>query len=304
MKLPDETVATCLAGLADAHGGKPALSGVREEPSLSFEALEAATRRLSEACAAAGIGRGDAVLMGVADGPGAFTALLGISRAAIAVPVPPMETPESYARVIAATKAVAVVMDNRPGSALAEAAASAGLTLMTLSTDGASAGSVERPRAALEASEPRPGDAAIYASTSGATSAPKVIQLSHASFLNSCRIFAEVAGTHSEGRSLVMMPIAHLHSLIRSSMPVLTQGGEVVWAPGFDTQNVIGWLRRFRPTYLSGVPSILRKLSDLAEGEGPFSLKQIIIGSDRVTPEDVMRLRDVFAADVIQFYGL
>ena len=64
----------------------------------------------------------------------------------------------------------------------------------------------------------------------------------------------------ADDRALCMMPIAHMHSLVRSSLPVLFSGGEAIWARGFDRDSALGWIDTFTPTYLSAVPTIYRSM--------------------------------------------
>ena len=65
---------------------------------------------------------------------------------------------------------------------------------------------------ALEA--PRPGDVALFLHTSGTTSKPKGVPLSHGNLAAS---LANIAATYELGpadRSLLVMPLFHVHGLM------------------------------------------------------------------------------------------
>ena len=117
--------------------------------------------------------------------------------------------------------------------------------------------------------------------------------------------FGSWIGFGSEDRALCMMPMVHLHSVVRSSLPVLMAGGEVVWAPGFNATEAPRWIDTLRPTWISAAPAIHRGLlAAVDDGWAPSPVARIGVGSDRIEPEEVARLGAVFAARVFQFYGM
>ncbi len=102
-----------------------------------------------------------------------------------------------------------------------------------------------------------------------------------------------------------MMPIAHLHSIVRSSLPVILAGGKAIWAPGFDKSTAPSWIDTLRPTWISAVPAVHRGLLEMAvEGWRPPQVRRIGVGSDRIETDEIARLRDTFEARVIVFYGM
>jgi thioesterase domain-containing protein/Flp pilus assembly protein TadD len=102
------------------------------------------------------------------------------------------------------------------------------------------------------------------------------------------------------------MPMVHLHALLRSTLPVLMAGGEVIAAPGFDRTQVLQWIGRLRPTYFTAAPSLYRALLDeiAATGWESSALRLALIGSDLVDAELMQRIERGLNCAVLQFYAL
>ncbi len=77
-------------------------------------------------------------------------------------------------------------------------------------------------------------DAAVLIRTAGSVSKSKVVAWSQNSILRSSETAADWMKLNASDRSLCLMPISHLHSVVRSCLPGLMKGGSVVCAPGFD----------------------------------------------------------------------
>ncbi|EAM50818.1 similar to Acyl-CoA synthetases (AMP-forming)/AMP-acid ligases II [Crocosphaera watsonii WH 8501] len=90
-------------------------------------------------------------------------------------------------------------------------------------------------------------DTGILVRTSGTTAEAKIVAWSQASFLLSVGVAAKWMGLTSSDRSLCVMPFSYLHSLLRSCLPGLLEGGSVVCCPGFDRLQILQWLETFQP---------------------------------------------------------
>ena len=309
----DDTVTAWLSRAADGRRDAPALGGVDDAEFLTHGGLLDVIAEAGRQLRACGIGRGDVVLVALADGPVALAVLLAVSAVATPLPVPAHEQPEEYARVLDALPIRAVVMEERPDAALTALVRDRGIMLLrAVPRPGAAAGTFDLRCPAAEtprpADPPTAADDALLCLTSGTSSTPKVVAITHESLWTGVRAYRDWIGAVPSDVSLCMMPIAHLHSLFRSSLPVLAAGGAVVWAPGFSRREILDWLDRFRPTYISAAPTIHRRLLDACDEGGwrpaTMPLRLMSIGSDRVEPALVARLRERFDARVVQFYAL
>jgi acyl-CoA synthetase (AMP-forming)/AMP-acid ligase II/thioesterase domain-containing protein/acyl carrier protein len=309
----DYTVSAWLARAAEGRWEAPALGGVDDAGFLTHGGLLALVEETGRWLRDCGVGRGDVVLVALPDGPVALAVLLAVSAVATPLPVPAHEQPEEYARVLDALPVRAVVMEERPDAALTATVRARGITLLeAVRRSNAAAGSFDlrcsapgRPR---PDDPPTASDDAILCLTSGTSSTPKVVAITHESLAVGVLAYRDWIGVSASDVSLCMMPIAHLHSLFRSSLPVLAAGGAVVWTPGFSQRAILGWLDRFRPTYISAAPAIHRRLIAACDEGGwrteSGRLRLLSIGSDRVEPTLVGQLGSRFAARVVQFYAL
>ena len=309
----EETVSTWLARAAEGRRESPAIGGVDDDEFLTHGGLLELIAEAGRELRALGIGRGDIVMVALPDGPIALAVLLAVSSVASPLPVPAHEQPEEYARVLDALPVRAVVMEERPDAALTALVRNRGITLFqAVRRSGAGAGSFELRCSA--AGTPRPAepptasDDALLCMTSGTSSTPKVVAITHENLWTGVRAYRDWTGMSATDVSLCMMPIAHLHSLFRSSLPVLAAGGAVVWTPGFSRRGVLGWLERFEPTYISAAPAIHRRLLAACDEDGwrpaGRGLRLVSVGSDRVDPALIQQLGMRFGSRVVQFYAL
>lgn len=307
MDIADHTLATWLDRVCARRGDAIALRGA-DGLAISYRDLADQLRQAGETLRRCGIGRGDVVMIALPDGPLALWAFLAVARVATAFPVPAQDQGEHYARLLQRSGAKAVLMEDRPGSPLTALAAAQGLTLVRLMPGAPCVLDAVRPGPAREAEPPVDGDIATITLTSGTTAQPKLVASTQLSLHTSIRHVADWMGLGEADRALCVMPIAHLHSLVRTTLPVLLQGGEAVWAPGFDRTRILDWLDRLRPTYITAVPSLYRLLlQEIARaGWRPRdpSLRIAGIGSDRVEDAMLADLRQALGIPVLQFYGL
>jgi acyl-CoA synthetase (AMP-forming)/AMP-acid ligase II/thioesterase domain-containing protein/acyl carrier protein len=309
----DDTVVAWLARAAEGRREAPALGGVDDAEFLTHGRLLELIADAGRQLRGFGVGRGDVVMVALPDGPIALAVLLAVSSVATPLPVPAHEQPEEYARVLDALPIRAVVMEERPDAALTALVRDRGITLLQAvrTPDGGAGSFVLRCSAAGKPRHDDPptmADDALLCLTSGTSSTPKVVAITHESLWAGVRAYRDWTEMTAADVSLCMMPIAHLHSLFRSSLPVLAAGGAVVWAPGFSRRAVLGWLDRFRPTYISAAPVIHRRLLAACDEDGwrpsDSGLRLLSVGSDRVEPALIHHLSTRFEARVVQFYAL
>ncbi len=310
-----QTIASMAGKVARSFGEKAALSGIAGAPSLSHDALARFVEQTGQQLRGWGIGRGDIVLISVPDGPAALTAFLSVASVATAFPVPPLEPRQVWENIFneVEVQVKAVLMMDRPTAPLVEVAATHGAKLLRMTPGhdrpaGCFEVTVDRADPAREDEGPYSSDIALMAMTTGSTAAPKIVASTHRSLLDGIGDFAAQLGLASSDRSLCVMPFAHMHSLIRSALPIWASGGEVVWTPGFQGARIIDWINACKPTYMSGAPAIFQALLEKAADRGwtppPGVLKVAAVGSDRVSPDLVHRLRQEMQAKVVQFYGM
>ncbi|HVE65413.1 MAG TPA: MupA/Atu3671 family FMN-dependent luciferase-like monooxygenase, partial [Thermoanaerobaculia bacterium] len=153
-----------------------------------------------------------------------------------------------------------------------------------------------------------PEDVALILYTSGMTSRPKAVPLSHRAICMSAHNIALALGLMPRDRCLNVMPLFHAHGLIIAVLSSLTAGGSVVCSPGFSVDEFFALLAEFRPTWYTAAPTIHHAVVD-ASAAHRDSLRQVrlrfIRSSAAFLPPAVKAgLEREFTAPVIEAYGM
>ena len=297
---------------ARRFGDSPAIAGIDRSP-LSHAGLYRHIRDIGDGLLERGIGRGDIVVIALPNGPEFLSAILAVASVAVALPIALEEPDEAIEQLLKLVSVKAMLFDAARQSALRAVAERRGSIQLPISIDGKEpAGVFHLPSAVTDsgarATATLPDDAAILAKTAGTTAEPKLVAWSQASIFLSVDAAATWMGLGPEDRSLCMMPFAHLHSVVRSTMPGLLRGGSAVCGPGFDRIRALDWITEHRPTYLTAVPGILRTLVARAAETGwtskDSSLRFLASGSDSIDDATVQAAHDTFNVPIREFYGM
>ena len=302
---PYGVVESWLESLAVWHGDREALTGADLATRWTFRQLAERVAALRGQLEAKDILRGDAILIALPDGPEALEALLAVASSAVAVPIPAQETAAFYRSLLDQLGVRAVMMKHRPSAPLTLEARSNGIPLLLVpDTPGGAVGfegSFDRR------SKPAvPEDLALISCTSGTSGRLKLVGQTAAGLIDAVSEHARWLEFREDDRALCMMPVAHLHSLWRSSLSVMLAGGSVCWTGGFQLPLAAKWFDDFAPTYVSMVPTFYRQLLAWCREKNwkPRGLRLASIGSDRVEPGLCEEITDTFGCETVQFYGL
>jgi len=154
-------------------------------------------------------------------------------------------------------------------------------------------------------SEAAPG---LVLFTSGTTSGPKSVPLTQGNLVAAAGFTAKAMGLKPGEICLNFMPLYHAHGLTSTVLASLSAGARVVCVPGFDHARMLDWLDSYRPTWMSGVPTMLKALADIAEdsGQSEFmrTLRLVRSASSSLPNVLLKRLKRVFNCPVIEGYGM
>ena len=144
--------------------------------------------------------------------------------------------------------------------------------------------------------------------TSGTTSRPKLVPLTHRNICSSGHNIALTLALTEHDRCLNVMPLFHIHGLIGAVLSSLTAGASVVCTSGFAAERFFAWVETLQPTWYTAVPTmhqaILARASDHQEVIARHSMR-FIRSCSAPLPEVVMAaLEDVFGTPVIESYGM
>jgi oxalate---CoA ligase len=92
--------------------------------------------------------------------------------------------------------------------------------------------------------------------TSGTTSQPKDVPLTHGNVLCSARNIAAHYALTPEDRSLVVMPLFHGLGLIGAALSTLASGGVLIVPPRFSASSFWPLLRKHQATWYKRTPPL------------------------------------------------
>ena len=152
----------------------------------------------------------------------------------------------------------------------------------------------------------QPEDVAILMQTSGTTSRPKLVPLTHLNLWLQPQQHRNLQLSEAD-RYLNIMPLFHIHSLLLI-LSTLLSGGSVIAAPTYEPGQFFEWLDELKPTWYSAAPTLHQAI--LAEATNKMDIiarrpLRLIRSSAAPLPIRVMaELERVFQAPVIEAYGM
>ena len=119
-------------------------------------------------------------------------------------------------------------------------------------------GTAVAPLASLLADPPHPSDVALFLHTSGTTSRPKGVPLTHGNLACSLTNIAATYELDSEDCSYLVMPLFHVHGLMAGLLAPLAAGGAVALpaAGRFAASAFWGDVAESRATFYTAVPTM------------------------------------------------
>lgn len=221
------------------------------------------TARLAHALREAGVAPGNRVAVQVAKSPEALAVYAAtVALGAVFLPLNTAYTASEVDYFLGDARPAVFLADPARAAELDPVARAQGALLLTLSGHGE--GSM-MTRAAHQPETLAPvarsgGDLAAILYTSGTTGRSKGAMLSHDNLLSNARVLADL-WRFSEGDVLLhALPIFHTHGLFVASNVSLMTGGQMIFLPGFDLDQMIAALPR--ATVMMGVPTFYTRLLD------------------------------------------
>jgi acyl-CoA synthetase (AMP-forming)/AMP-acid ligase II len=151
-------------------------------------------------------------------------------------------------------------------------------------------------------------DIALVLHTSGTTSRPKIVPLSHANVCASAVHISKSLLLTADDRCLNIMPLFHIHGLMAAVLASLAVGGNVYCTPGFNAMKVFGWLNEAQPTWYTAVPTMHQAILARAERNrgivAKSNLRFIRSSSSSLPPNVMAELEKTFKCPVIESYGM
>ncbi|KAL4431652.1 hypothetical protein ABPG77_001494 [Micractinium sp. CCAP 211/92] len=310
---------------------RPALLGGSGGPSFTRGQLRRLAVQFAATLRAAGVQPGDTVTIAEPNTVEFVVAFLGTTLArAVAAPLNQnyrqdefkfyMEDAQSKLLVVgragneAAEGAAKLAEGGIPCLGLAVAPGGAGGAVPTLSVEPRSEGysvtaAGEDKWEGLE-DLPRPDDVALFLHTSGTTSRPKGVPLSHANLAASLDNIKQTYEFTPEDRSLLVMPLFHVHGLMAGLLSPLAAGAAVILPAAGRFAASTFWQDAVEhgATFYTAVPTMHQILLARAEQDYPAAspppLRVIRSCSSALAAATLEKLEATFKAPVLEAYAM
>ena len=303
-----------LLGAGDAEA--VAIAAPERQP-MTFGELRRQVVDTVRALNGLGLRRNDAVAIVLPNGPEMATSFLAVASACTSAPLNPAYRAEEIEFYLTDLAAKALIVEAGSESPAIEVARSLGVEVVTLvpnSTGPAGRFALQGPGrtdVATQAGDPRfaePDDVALVLHTSGTTSRPKQVPLSHVNVVASARHIGRTLDLGPSDRCLNIMPLFHIHGLIAATLSSLAAGGSVYCTPGFNALRFFAWLDDAHPTWYTAVPTMHQAILTRADRNRDSiernPLRFIRSSSASLPPQVMAQLEETFGAPVIESYGM
>lgn len=306
------TIPDFLLSQAAANPARPALLTIGGD-SLSYSALSARVAEIALHLRSLGIKPTDAVAVVMPPGPAMAISFLAVSSVAACAPLNPAYRRSDFEFYLSDLRPAAMLVPADFASPCTEVAAELAIPVvrLLLSPEGwIEVLGARNPDAHAELlrGEISPQDTALLLHTSGTTSRPKIVPLSHENVCKSALQIATTLRLTPDDRCLDVMPLFHIHGLMAGLLAPLASGGSTVCVPGFQAGSFLEWAARTSPTWYTAVPtihqSILEEAKASPERAGTVRLRFLRSSSAALAPSLLQAMEHQWNAPVVEAYGM
>ena len=293
------TVAAAIFTPERRMSGLPAFIGT-DDRGLTYGDAASITGAIAATLASHG-GTGGRIAFTAPRGPMGVLGFLAASSLGTCCPLNPRLRTEEMAASLR-TMEIGLLMDASSEPGAAAAARTLGIPVVRVSLDEAG----ERPSGPV----PRaPGEMpAMLMATSGTTSAPKLVPLSHANILAAAGAIRDAFALGPVDLCLNPMPLHHVHGLVSAALSSLLSGSAVCCTDGFDPAGFDAAFRALQPTWFTASPAMHLALREFHEHAGtrpaPGRLRFFRSSSAPLPQSAIAALEALFEAPLIETYGL
>jgi acyl-CoA synthetase (AMP-forming)/AMP-acid ligase II/acetyltransferase-like isoleucine patch superfamily enzyme/acyl carrier protein len=284
-----------------------------EKPPFSYGSMLNQVESSVSTLRSFGVNRNDRVAIVLPNGPEMAVAFVAVAAAATCAPLNPSYRVNEFDFYISDLKARALIILAEMESPAREVAKRHDIPIIELTPNAnTGAGSFELSGKAGAASGSggfaQPEDIALVLHTSGTTSRPKIVPLTHKNICSSGHNISVSFDLRENDRCLNVMPLFHIHGLIGAVLSSLTAGASVVCAPGIDPDRFFEWIDTFKPTWYTAVPTMHQAILTRGPKNPEIIARQplrFIRSCSAALPERVMTsLEEQFKAPVLESYGM
>jgi acyl-CoA synthetase (AMP-forming)/AMP-acid ligase II len=291
-----------LAAILEAGSGNdPAVVVGETAQVITFADLGGEALRLARQLSARGVSRGDRVSLVIPSGPDFTRLMLAVNiLGATAAPLNPAYTRSEYKFYFGDLQPRFLLLPEGDIAAARQAAMTE-----TEIIDVSDGPDFTGPRREADFEPAQPNDIALLLHTSGTTSRPKQVPLTHANIMASAHTIADFYGLSATDVSYCAMPLFHVHGLVASVFSALLAGGSVVVPRRFTPRAFWRQTRQHAVTWFSAGPTLHQMILDRPDGGGsPAALRFARSCSSALSPALMERIEETFGVPVLEAYGM
>jgi acyl-CoA synthetase (AMP-forming)/AMP-acid ligase II len=241
---------------------------------------------------------------------------VSVAAYATAAPLNPAYTHDEFEFYISDLDAKALIVEKGSNSPAVKVAKARNIpTLQVAIQPGLPAGELildtperDRRKASEGLQLSGPEDIALVLHTSGTTSRPKIVPLSHSNLSASAANIQSTLRLERDDICLNIMPLFHIHGLMASVLATLGCGASVCCAPSFDALRFYSWLEEARPTWYTAVPTMHQAILSRARHNKDIieksRLRFIRSSSSPLPPQVLHQLEKTFNVPVVEAYAM
>ena len=277
---------------------------------FTYDTLRSQVNSIGKQLRSMGVKRTDRVAIVIPNSAETIITFLGVAAAATAAPLNPTYKPDEFKFYLEDTDAVAIITMAGESSTVHDVASDNTIHIeLEVKPDNTVILSNDKSNGSSSDSyDPGSEDVALVLHTSGTTSRPKMVPLTHANLARSVDNIINTYNLVSEDIALCVMPLFHVHGLIASTLSTFASGGTVSVPPKFNVLNFLRITEQEKFTWYTAVPSIHQTLLARAKGrENAYrlpDLKFIRSCSSSLAPATMLGLEELFEVPVLEAYGM
>ncbi len=287
-----------------------------EQPVLTFADLKKQILWTKDFFIKNQINKTDTLAIVIENGPEMATSFLSTASNCCAAPLNPTFTESEFDFYLDDLKPKALIVSEGSKSSVIKLAKNKGIKIFSLITNKSDCSGKFILKSDYEKKidctnnnyNILPEDIALILHTSGTTSKPKMVPLTHLNLCTSATNIVNTLNLTRSDRCINIMPLFHIHGIVCLLLSSLFSGGSIFATKGFNVLKFFNWVKEFSPTWFSAVPTMHQAILSRANNNLKIINKtklRFIRSSSAPLPSKTMKeLENIFCCPVIESYGM